>query len=156
MVWKLDAEHKPNHTSYALYFHVVWATARREPLIDQPMARFLQEFFPKECSELEVHLLEQGILCDHVHLLLSMRPIHYIPEVVDYLKGVASFEANNQHSFINSLYWTRGYHINSVSERSLPAAGAYVCDQFRRHPDKIPAPAAVRVHIPSTADESEE
>ncbi len=138
MVWKLDAEHKPNHTSYALYFHVVWATKKREPLIDRQMADFLREFLPTKCEEIELRLLEQGILCDHVHLLLSMRPTHYIPEVINYLKGTASHEANYHRDFVHSLYWTRGYHIDTVSERNLDAAKAYVRDQYQRHPDKIP------------------
>lgn len=138
MVWKLDAEHKPNHTSYALYFHVVWATKKREPFIDRQMARFLRQFLLTKCEELEVTLLEQGVLCDHVHLLLSMRPTHYIPEVINYLKGAASHEANYHRDFVRSLYWTRGYHIDTVSERNLDAAKAYVRGQYRRHPDKIP------------------
>jgi len=138
MIWKLDREHKPNHTSYALYFHIVWATKKREPLIDRQMAHFLREFLSAKCKELDVRLLEQGILCDHVHLLLSMRPTHYIPEVINSLKGTASHEANYRYSFTNSLYWTRGYHINTVSERNLNAARAYVRNQHERHPDKIP------------------
>ena len=82
--------------------------------------------------------MAQGILCDHVHLLLSLRPTHYIPEVINYLKGTASHEANNHHSFTNSLYWTRGYHIDTVSERGLNAARDYIRNQYQRHPDKIP------------------
>ncbi len=138
MVWKLDEKHKPNHTSYALYFHLVWATKKREPLIDRQMADFLSQFLPAKCEELEVRLLEQGILCDHAHLLLSLRPTHYIPEVVNYLKGTASHEANHHQEFANSLYWTRGYHIDTVSKRSLNTAQAYVRSQYQRHPDKIP------------------
>jgi len=133
-----DEEHAPNHTSFALYYHVVWATKRREPLIDRPICDFLQGFFRAKCEELEVRLLEQGIVCDHVHLLLSMRPSHYIPEVINYLKGTASHEANHHHTFLNSLYWTRGYHINTVSERNLNAARQYVRSQCDRHPDRVP------------------
>ncbi len=138
MVWKLDEKHKPNHTSYALYFHLVWATKKREALIDRQMADFLSQFLPDKCKELEVKLLEQSILCDHTHLLLSLRPTHYIPEVVNYLKGTASHEANHHQDFANSLYWTRGYHIDTVSKHSLNIAQAYVRNQYQRHPDKIP------------------
>ena len=138
MTWKLDREHRPNHTSFALYCHVVWATRKREPLIDREMAGYLGEFLPAKCEELEVRLLEQGVLCDHIHLLLSLRPAHYIPEVVNYLKGTASHEANHHHEFAQPLYWTRGYRIGTVSERNLEAAGAYVRNQHRRHPDQIP------------------
>jgi len=138
MAWKLDDKHKPNHTSYTLYFHVTWSTKKREPLISKEIAAFLQSFFPKKCKELEVHLLAQGIVCDHVHLILSLRPTHYIPEILNYLKGTASHEANNHHDFINTLAWTRGYHIDTISKRNLDAAKSYVNNQYQRHPDKIP------------------
>jgi REP element-mobilizing transposase RayT len=73
-----------------------------------------------------------------VHLIVSLRPTHYIPEVLNYLKGTASHEANYHHQFINALYWMRGYHIDSVSAKSLERAKGYVRDQCKHHPDKIP------------------
>ena len=139
MVWQMDEHHKPNHNSYVLYYHVVFVTRKREPLISREIADFLEQFFIEKCEELEVHLLEQGILCDHVHLILSLRPTHYIPEVLGFLKGTASHEANHHNEFTNALYWMRGYRIDTVSARSLERAKAYVRDQYKHHPDKIPA-----------------
>ena len=139
MPWNLGESHKPNHNSYALYYHVVFVTYKREPLIDREIAAFLREFFPAKCAELEVHLLEQGIVCDHVHLLLSLRPVHYIPEVLNYLKGASAHEANNHHDFRNVLRWMRGYHIDTVSRRTLESAKRYVREQHKRHPDRMPA-----------------
>jgi len=138
MIWQMDELHKPNHNSYSLYYHVGFVTHKREPLINREIADFLKQFFLDKCEELEVHLLEQEVLCDHVHLILSMRPTHYIPEVLNFLKGTASHEANNHHTFANVLYWMRGYHIDTVSARSLEPAKAYVRDQYKHHPDKIP------------------
>ena len=122
MTWKLDQGHRPNHNSYALYYHVVFVTRRREPLITREIAEFLQRFFHEKCDEMEIHLLEEGILCDHVHLIVSLRPTHYIPEVLNFLKGTASHEANQHHDFTNVLYWMRGYHIDTVSPAALDRA----------------------------------
>ena len=58
MTWQLDEGHKPNHNSYALYYHVVFVTRKREPLINREMAGFLGGFFRDKCEELEAHLLE--------------------------------------------------------------------------------------------------
>jgi len=138
MPWDLGEAHKPNHNSYALYYHIVFVTHKREPLIDRDIAAFLKGFLADKCDELDVHLLEQGILCDHVHLVISLRPTHYIPEVLNTLKGTASHEANHHHDFQNALYWMRGYRIDTVSERNLKAARRYVRDQHKHHPDKIP------------------
>ena len=138
MPWQMGERHRPNHNSYALYYHVVFVTRGREPLINREVADFLEEFFPAKCKELEIHLVEQGVLCDHTHLVLSLRPTHYIPETINFLKGTASHEANQHHEFANSLYWMRGYHIDTVSAKSLEQAKGYVRDQHQRHPDKIP------------------
>jgi putative transposase len=136
--WKLDTPHKPNHKSFGLYYHIVFVTRGREPLINRKIADFLEQFFQTKCDELDVHLLEQNVLCDHVHLIVSLRPTHYIPEVLNFLKGTASHEANHHHEFANVLYWMRGYHIDTVSPRTLERAKAYVCNQYQHHPDKIP------------------
>ncbi len=140
MVWKLDTPHKPNSNSYTLYYHVVFVTKKREPFIDQEMAEFLKQFFLNKCAELEVHILEQNVLCDHVHLIISLRPTHYIPEVINYLKGTASHDANEHRKFKSALYWMRGYHIDTISHSMLGRAKSYVRAQYQHHPDKIPLP----------------
>lgn len=138
MTWKLDQRHKPTHNSFALYYHVVFVTKKRDPMINKEIADFLCKFFEKKCEELEVHLLAQSILCDHVHMVISLRPSHYIPEVINYLKGTSSHEANNHQKFQNVLYWMPSYHIDSISKNQLDRAKGYVRDQFNHHPDKIP------------------
>jgi putative transposase len=138
MPWSLRESHKSNHNSYTLYYHLFFVTYKREPLIDREIAAFLEQFLVDKCSELEVHLLEQGIVCDHAHLVVSLRPTHYIPEVVNYLKGAAAHEANHHHDFQNVLRWMRGYRVDTVSERSLESAKRYAREQYKRHPDKIP------------------
>jgi len=138
--WKLNEEHKPNDTTDALYYHVVWSTAKRLPLIDQPMAQFLWEFFLSKCEKLEVGLLEQNILSEHVHLFLNQRPMHYIPEVINGLKGASSYETNKSRRFRATLSWPRGYRIQTVSKRDLHSVKLYIQNQYEHHPDNIPEP----------------
>ena len=135
----IDEGHKPNHSSLSLYYHVVFVTLGRDPFITAGMARFLGAFFQSKCAELGVHLLAHAILCDHVHLLVSLRPSHYLPEVINFLKGTASHEANHHHTFSRSLYWMRGYHIDSVSSSSLDRARNYIHMQHKHHPARCPA-----------------
>ena len=138
MAWDLGENHKPNHNSYALYYHIVFVTHRRQPLVNREIALFLERFLAEKCVELGIHLLEQGIVCDHVHLVLSLRPADYIPEVLNYLKGTAAHEANNHHDFQNVLRWMRGYRIDTVSDRNLEPAKRYAREQLNHHPDKAP------------------
>jgi len=52
MAWDLGESHKPNHNSYALYYHTVFVTYKREPLINQEITAFLEQFFVDKCDEL--------------------------------------------------------------------------------------------------------
>ncbi len=58
MAWKMDEGHKPNHNSFALYYHIVFVTRKREPLITEEIAEFLREFIQDKCEEMDVDLLE--------------------------------------------------------------------------------------------------
>ena len=137
-------QYKANHTSYVLYYHLVFVTMKTFPTIDQPLARFLEEFFSFKCKDLSVKLIAQKVLSAHVHLLLSLRPTHYLPEVIIGLKQTASHEANHHHKFTNRLDWMRGHHINTVSQDDLNIAITYIRNQFKWHPDQVPLPHTQR------------
>ncbi|NOZ06356.1 MAG: IS200/IS605 family transposase [Chloroflexi bacterium] len=119
------------HTSYALYYHLTWSTEDREPLISKGVESMLSRFFPAKCRELDVILMAHGMVPDHVHLLISLKPTHSIPEVVRRLKGASSREVNRSTSAM--LYWERGYSVRTVSERNLDVAKSYVNNQKVRH-----------------------
>lgn len=72
-----------------------------------------------------------GLNPEHVHCIISLRPTHYIPEVVKELKGFSSHEVNKgREEFIK---WARGYSIRTVSEKNLTAAIKYVENQGKHH-----------------------
>ena len=59
MTWQMNDQHKPNHNSYALYYHIVFVTHKREPLISRELADFLEQFFCDKCEELEVVIVHE-------------------------------------------------------------------------------------------------
>jgi len=124
--------------SYALYYMLTISTKKREPFITARVEAFLRQHWTKKCEELKIHLLALGVVSDHAHLLLSLRPTHYIPDVVHDLKGSASFAVNHAEEFEATLYWGDGYDIRTVSERNLEEAKQYVFSQHQRHPDRVP------------------
>jgi putative transposase len=126
-----DEDVSISHTSYALYYHLVWAVKRRFHLITESVKSDLEKNLKKKCEQLEVHLLAVGINPEHVHCIISLRPTHYIPEVVKELKGFSSHDVNKGgEEFIK---WARGYGIRTVSEKNLAAAIKYVENQERHH-----------------------
>jgi len=122
---------RSTHTSYVLYYHVVWAVKKRFRLIEASMKADLEESLRRKCRELDVHMLALGINPEHVHCILSLKPTHYIPEVVKELKGFSSHEINREKD--QFLSWGRGYGVRTVSQRNLSAAIRYVQNQKGHH-----------------------
>jgi len=114
------------------------STKKREPFITIDVAVFLRDHWAQKCDELGIHLLALGIVDDHVHFLLSLRPTHYLPDVVHDLKGSASHAVNHSEALNATLYWSKGYDIRTISKRNLDAARQYILEQYKRHPDRIP------------------
>jgi putative transposase len=77
-----DEDISITHTDYALFYHLVWSVKKRFWLITESIRASLEENLKKKCEELEVHLLAMGINPEHVHCIISLKPTHYIPEVV--------------------------------------------------------------------------
>lgn len=126
-----DEDVSISHTSYALYYHLVWAVKKRFRLITESVRADLEGNLKKKSEQLVVHLLAVGINPEHVHCIISLRPTHYIPEVVKELKGFSSHEVNKGgEEFIK---WARGYSIRTASEKNLAAAIKYVQNQGRHH-----------------------
>jgi putative transposase len=108
------------HASYALYYHLVWAAKKRLRFISESVRTDLDTNLKDKCRRLGVHLLAVGINPEHVHCVISLRPTHYLPEVVKELKDFSSHEINKGgEEFIK---WARGYSIRTVSEKNLTAA----------------------------------
>ena len=131
-------ERPSGNVSYALYYMLTISTKKREPFITAQVEAFLRGHWERKCEELGVHLLALGMVNDHVHFLLSLRPTHYLPDVVHDLKGSASYAVNHAEELDATLYWSKGYDIRTISERNLDAARHYVLGQRRRHPDRVP------------------
>jgi REP element-mobilizing transposase RayT len=114
----------------------VWSAKKRLPFISESVRIDLETKLKDKCKQLGVHLLALGINPEHVHCIISLRPTHYMPEVVKELKGFSSHEINKGgEEFIK---WARGYSIRTVGEKNLLAAIRYVENQEKHH--KVSSP----------------
>jgi putative transposase len=129
--FKKELYKKITHTSYALYYHIVWSVKKRIHLIDNSMEVKMASLLQKKCKELGVNLLSLGINPEHIHMIIGLKPTHHIPEVVKKLKGFSAHEINKDGG--NFIKWTRGYSIRTVGESNLKSAIKYVRDQKKKH-----------------------
>ena len=118
---------------WKLYYHLVWGTFERLPLIDGDRERMIQATLYAKATELSLVVHAMGNVQDHIHVVVSIPPVRSIAECVKHLKG-ASSRAVNAHEVNGSRFqWQEGYGTLSLGERSLRTVVAYVKDQKQHH-----------------------
>lgn len=119
---------------FRFYAHLSWTTWARLPLITDTVAAFLGPFLLAEAKRHGARVVEQGIVRDHVHLLLELPPVYDAPKLVQGLKGASARLANRDgHTGRGTLRWDKGYDFRSVGVRQLARVTAYVRDQALKH-----------------------
>lgn len=118
---------------WQLYYHVIWATKNREPLITVELE--LELFKYLRCKGLElggiVHAV--GGIEDHGHVVVSIPPRMAVGDYVGKLKGASSHWVTHLSGYKEPFAWQEGYGILSFSKRSLPQVVQYVLLQREHH-----------------------
>ncbi len=128
-------------THWRTFYHLVWGTRDRVPLIDEERAAILQRSFRATCHEAGAIVHAIGIMPDHVHLAVSIPPRIAVSDFVRHLKGSASHLVN--HAAVAGdpdFAWQGEYGVMTFGERSLPQVVAYVENQAHHHADNLAWP----------------
>ena len=112
------------------YYHLVWATKKREHLITAEIERHLFPYLIRKASELGVYVYAIGGWYDHVHVVGSIPPRIAVAKTVKHLKGSSSHYINQM---ISPFAWQRGYGVLTLGELQRPKAVAYVQNQKEHH-----------------------
>jgi len=121
-------------TFWRNYYHLVWATKNREPLITAELEKELYAYIVSKADELGVIVYAINGCENHIHLVIAIPPKLSVAEVVRKLKGASSFfvnhvlQPNGEH-----FGWQRGYGCLSVGEKQRAIAIAYVEKQKKHH-----------------------
>jgi len=119
---------------WRLYYHVVWATKDRSPLITTDIESKLYDYMIGKADSLNCITHAIGGIENHLHLVVSIPPKLSIAEFVQNLKGSSShhvnyFISNDQTTFA----WQRGYGVFSLGDKKLDTAVNYVINQKQHH-----------------------
>ena len=117
---------------WRVYYHLVWATHDRRPLISPSVEALLFPYLEKKATEFQTVLYAVNGTEDHIHLVAAIPPRYAVAEVVKSLKGASSHFLNHS-SLAIEFSWQRGYGVFSLGERQRPAAEAYVRAQKEHH-----------------------
>jgi REP element-mobilizing transposase RayT len=118
---------------WRLYYHLIWATKDRLPLIEPDIEQRLYGYIIRKAMELETKIYAINGTSDHVHLIAAIPPKLAVAEVVKHFKGASAHDLNQAGRKNGTFVWQRGYGVLSVGERQKSIAIAYVQAQKQHH-----------------------
>ncbi len=116
---------------WRLFYHFVWTTKNREPLIAPSIEPNIYRFLHAEAKKMYVPLFVIGGIEEHVHVLTAVRPAVSLADFAQQLKGSSSRFISLE--FKMPFEWQEGYGVFSVSEEDVPTVIKYVENQKQHH-----------------------
>ena len=118
-------------THTGLYYHLIFATKNREPVISVEWRVRLHEYLGGTICGLEGVPGAIGGTADHVHILLALKPTHCLADFLRDLKKASSAwatAASREH-----FHWQEGYAAFTVSPSARAAVQRYIESQEEHH-----------------------
>ena len=116
-----------------LYFHFVWRTKHRAPLITQAIESALWAAIKKKCIEYGAVPIEVGGIEDHIHLLVSTQPTLLLSDFIGKVKGATSHYINHGLSPNGHFQWGEGYGVLSLAKKNVESVQQYIRNQRQHH-----------------------
>jgi REP element-mobilizing transposase RayT len=119
---------------WRLYYHLVWATKERQPLINPEREAALYSYIIGKADALDsiVHVI--GGVEDHIHLVVSIPPTLSIADFVKNIKVSSAYHLNQAlAASSNKFAWQEGYGVFSLGGKQMEQAVNYVNNQKAHH-----------------------
>jgi putative transposase len=111
--------------------HLIFSTKLRQPLIPSDIRSDLFAYLGGIVRELRGTALIINGTCDHVHVLMRIRPAQSIAEIARIVKTNSSGWIRKKGH--KEFAWQAGYGVFSVSESNVPAVTKYIATQEEHH-----------------------
>jgi len=118
---------------WRLFYHAVWTTYRREPLIVPDLEQELFGYLTGKVVALGAIVHQIGGVEDHVHLVFSAPPKVSLAGFIGHLKGSSAHHLNHLPGAAGNFGWQDDYGVISFSEKFLPDVVKYVAGQREHH-----------------------
>ena len=116
-----------------LFYHIVWSTKNREPIITSEIEHQLHSYIAKKSISLRGIVYAINGTNDHIHLAVSIPPSISISKFIGQIKAVASVKMNQSGLCNQQFYWQSSYSIFTFRESELPNIVRYVNNQKSHH-----------------------
>ncbi len=116
-----------------IYFHVVYATKERKPLLNTDTMPRLMEYCGGILRKSNGSLLAGNGMDDHLHLLFTLPSTCTPSEIIRDLKANSSRWIHETFPDKSDFSWQEGYSIFSVSQSAVPKVISYIQTQQEHH-----------------------
>lgn len=115
------------------YFHVVWATYRRTPMILPEHEAFITSNIRQKSADLKCPIHAINMMPDHVHIAVSIKPSLAQSEWVRQVKGFSARQMNEAYNLDTHFQWQKSFGISTLGKNQLPIVLEYIENQKHRH-----------------------
>lgn len=119
---------------FGIMYHIVWCVKYRHQVLISDIDASLKSIIQEICSQNNIEIVELNTDKDHIHMLISCTPQHYIPDFMKALKGVSARLLFKNHPKLKSQLWggnlwNPSYFITTVGETSEDQIKQYIQQQ---------------------------
>ena len=130
---------------WQLYYHIVWSTKNREPLITPEVEALLYGFLRSKAISLGGDVFAINGVADHIHLVASIPPSVAVATFIGQVKGAAATRFNKSGVNARPIHWQTEYSVFSFDAKRLPHLVAYVDGQKTHHAQATVIPVLERM-----------
>ena len=133
---------------WQLFYHAVWATRCREPLISAEVESVIHGLLRGKAVGLGAEVFALNGMEDHVHLVTSIPPKLAVAAFIGKVKGATSTRFNKSGLLNRPFFWQEEYAVLSFDRKRLPQYVAYVRNQKTHHAKGSVIPILERTEEP--------
>jgi putative transposase len=120
---------------WRLFYHFVWGTRNREPLIAPEWEISLHNVIAAKATKLGAFVHAVGGIEDHVHLVVSVPPKIALSTFIGQVKGNSSHFVNHELDVDIHFAWQAEYGVVSFGGKMLDTVVRYAKNQRKHHAD---------------------
>ena len=111
-----------SHTKWLCKYHIVFTPKYRRKREFSEYKRDIVDIIKSLCKYKGVEIIEEHIMLDHIHLLLSIPPKYSVSSFMGYLKGKSSLMifdmySNLKYRYGNRKFWEEGYLYKELAKK---------------------------------------
>lgn len=116
-----------------IYLHIVFAVKFRDSLITDTLSEKLYPYLSGYFQKKEQKSYIINGMPDHIHILLSYKPVILLPDLIREAKKATSNYINQENILRSHFRWQEGFGAFSVSQSAVDSVYNYIKDQQLHH-----------------------